>query len=806
MPKKYVCVHGHFYQPPRENPWLEMIEVQDSASPYHDWNERINRECYAPNTVSRILDAGGRLREIVNNFERISFNIGPTLFSWLEKHDPLTYGKILQADKKGLFKRGGHGPAIAQAYNHMIMPLASSLDKKTQIIWGAADFYHRFKRKPEGMWLPETAVDKETLSIMRKEGIKFTILSQRQAKAIREKKDIGWKDLGSGIDPSRAYEFDLEGNESIAVFFYDGPISQAVAFEGILSSADRFVERMKSGLSTSRMWPQLVHIATDGESYGHHHRFGDMTLAYAMNHFESSKDMALTNYGEFLSLHPPVMKADIHENSSWSCAHGVERWRSDCGCKIGSGANWNQKWREPLREGLNTLKTVLDDVFASEGEKLFKDPWEARNAYIDVILDRGKTDEFLMQNSRRTLSRDEKTKALKLMEIQRNGMLMFTSCGWFFDDVSGIETVQILKYAARAIQLCEDVSGVNRESEFLEILRDAHSNVPQHGDAEKIYQKYVKPDKATLGRVMANHVMAKAMNPEEPPSVGEAFAVEETGSASEEYGENALLLTSAKVSCALTMEDERFLTATLRLGGTDVTSFVKKDGDEMAFGAAANSLFSTWRHRPLTEVVRLLDSMFSAGETYMLKDLFVEQRRKTVSAIMAVHVRRFADTYKQLFRENKRMLDYFIDTGVPLPMELRMAAQYILEKETLLIATDIESQDALDKIGDIMGDIQKWGLEVNLSSVRRELEMKLQGSMERLIEKRDLPIATQITRILLALTQSGLNIDAWGLQNLYAGIAEQREKNPSDPFYGSSEIKKLGIILSFSVNEKKAGA
>ncbi|MBI5816576.1 MAG: DUF3536 domain-containing protein [Nitrospinae bacterium] len=803
MSKRYVCVHGHFYQPPRENPWLEMIEVQDSASPYHDWNERINRECYAPNTVSRILNGGGRLKEIVNNFEKISFNVGPTLFGWLEKRDPLTYGRIIAADKASAHRRGGHGSALAQAYNHMIMPLASEHDKKTQILWGIADFAHRFDRPPEGMWLPETAVDKRTLQLMSEAGVKFTILCQRQAASVKERGEKEWKNPASAIDPSRAYTCPLDGEGSISVFFYDGPISQAVAFEGILSSADRFVERIRGGFSDHRTWPQLVNIATDGESYGHHHKFGDMTLAYALHHFEQAHDTVLTNYGEFLDLYPPEAEVHIHENSAWSCAHGVERWKSDCGCRIGGNPGWNQKWRTPLREALDSLKKKLDEVFEMEGKAVFTDPWEARNGYIKVILDRREADRFLAMASGRELSREEKIKALKLLEMQRHGMLMFTSCGWFFDDVSGIETVQILKYACWAMQLCEEVSGVRCEDEFLETLSLAKSNVTVHGDAAQIYQRHVRPDKATLGRVVANYSISKALGQDTQPTMGEAFRITEHGHAGEEHGDNALFLQRARAESLITLEESWFLVATLKLGGTDISCFVKPDGEELAFGTAVTRLFAAWNRRPITEVIRMLDEMFGHGQTYTLKDLFVEQRRKTVSGIMAGQVSRFADTYKSLFWENRRLMDYFIDIGVPIPMELKLVAQYILEKETLSIAADIESQDSLDKLGDIMWDMQKWGIEVELMAVKKELETRLLGRLKETLEKRDLRGVAAITRILLGLTSSGLSIDVWSLQNIFAEIYAERSRKPADPFYGSRELKKLGILLSFAQEEPR---
>jgi len=348
---KYVCIHGHFYQPPRENPSLEHVELQDSAYPYHDWNERITAECYAPNAASRIMDAEGRIARIVNNYETISFNFGPTLLSWLQEKSPDVYQAVIDADVKSRKVFSGHGSALSQAYNHMILPLANSRDKRTQVIWGLGDFAYRFGRAPEGMWLPETAVDLETLDLLAEHGIKFTVLAPRQAARGRKIGSRAWKDVsGDRIDPTRSYVLRLPSRRKIALFFYDGPISRAVAFEGLLSNGEHFANRLLSGFSEERNWPQLLHIATDGESYGHHHHFGEMALSYALEHIRSREWAQITNYGEFLEKHPPTHQVEIFENSSWSCVHGIERWRAHCGCNSGGHGGWNQQWRLAPRQ------------------------------------------------------------------------------------------------------------------------------------------------------------------------------------------------------------------------------------------------------------------------------------------------------------------------------------------------------------------------------------------------------------------------------------------------------------------------
>src|SRR5574337_699443 len=439
---KYICIHGHFYQPPRENPWLEAIEIQDSAFPYHDWNEKINAECYAPNSASRILDGERRIMDIVSNYTRISFNFGPTLLSCMEAYAPDIYQAILDADRQSMEWRSGHGNAIAQIYNHIIMPLANTHDKRTQIVWGIKDFEYRFKRSPEGMWLSETAVDIETLEILAEQGVKFTILAQHQVSRVKKIDSEEWDDLNKGqIDPTMAYLCRLPSGRKINIFFYDSPISHAVAFENLLNTGEDFANRLLSGFSDQRQWPQILNVATDGESYGHHHKYGNMALAFVLNHIENNKLAKLTNYGEYLEKHPPTHEVKIHENTSWSCMHGIERWKSNCGCKSGGPPEWSQEWRGPLREAMDWLRNQLVSIYENKAKEYIKNLREARDEYIGVILNRSKEniDRFIAKHAGRNLNEEEKIILLKLLEIQRHTMLMYTSCGWFFSEISGLE-------------------------------------------------------------------------------------------------------------------------------------------------------------------------------------------------------------------------------------------------------------------------------------------------------------------------------------------------------------------------------
>lgn len=474
---RYVTVHGHFYQPPRENPWTGEVDQEVTARPFHDWNERITAECYAPNAP---------------NYSRMSFNFGPTLLAWLEANAVEAYRAILEADRASRERFSGHGSAIAQAYNHAILPLANRRDKITQVVWGIRDFEHRFGRRPEGMWLPETAVDDATLEALAAEGIAFTILAPSQAAAVREPASR-WMDIqGGGIDPREAYRVPLPSGRTISVFFYDGGLSHGIAFGEIARGGEDFARALLSRFD-SRSGPQLVHVATDGETYGHHFRGGERTLGEALERVEDSGYARLTNYGEFLERFPPRLEAQVVPNSSWSCAHGVGRWSDDCGCSAGAAVS--HPWRRPLREALDWLRDTLAPLYSAAASALFTDPWAARNDSILLILDPspGNVDRFFERNSVNALSEDERTTALGLLEIQRNALLMYTSCGWFFDDPAGLETRQVLRYAARAVELAEEHLGGSIEPLFLRLLERVRSGSGDRVDASEIYRTLRSP-------------------------------------------------------------------------------------------------------------------------------------------------------------------------------------------------------------------------------------------------------------------------------------------------------------------------
>ena len=516
MTDKYLCIHGHFYQPPRENPWINAIEYQPSASPYHDWNERITRECYGPNTRARLHGKHGHILELINNYEYMSFDFGPTLLSWMETTHPWVYGQILAADRLSRERFHGHGNALAQVYNHIIMPLATRRDKLTQIRWGLADFKHRFGRAAEGMWLSETAVDTETLSLMVEEGVKFTVLSPTQAQSVRpltgSANDKPWQEVKGQINPARPYRVLLGREEGhfIDVFFYNGPVSRAVAYEKLLASGEDFLARIEGAFGVHDDGPELVSLATDGESYGHHYKFGDLALSWLFHNVEREERIKLANYGLFLEKFPPRDEVRIVENSSWSCAHGVERWRADCGCSVAQTPEWSQAWRAPLREGLDWLGNELAGIFGERGGRLFKDPWKARDEYITIFLNptAEERDRFIKCHSLRSLGHEEQIEAFQLLEFERMALYMFTSCGWFFDDISGIEPVQVLKYAARAMELAEEWADKDLESGLMKYLYRAGSNDSDYRDGKDVYDAQVRPLRIDPSRVMANYALA----------------------------------------------------------------------------------------------------------------------------------------------------------------------------------------------------------------------------------------------------------------------------------------------------------
>ena len=508
-----AVVHGHFYQPPREDPWLEEVETEPSAAPFHDWNQRVEAECYRAVVAARVPGAEGRIDRIVNTLAHLSFNFGPTLLDWMERAAPQTYAAILEADRISRSAHGGHGNAIAQPYHHTILPLASRRDKVTEVRWGIADFRRRFGRDPAGMWLPETAVDEETLEVLAQEGIAFTILAPHQV----------------ATAPARGLPglVRLSGGRSIVVFVYDGGISHDVAFGIFLKDAKAWVSRLTATPKTEAGDPILVSVATDGETYGHHHRFGEMALAAVLQLLEARRDVRLENFASFLARHPAREEVRLEAPTSWSCVHGVERWRAACSCKMAPEKESQQAWRKPLREGLEWLATELHALYEAEAPSLVGDPWEVRNHFGEVdVTNTEEIARFLVERAGRSLEPPELLRARELLEMERSALRMFTSCGWFFDDLAGIESVQVLRYAARAIDLAGQDS-TRLEEGLLRHLGEAETNEDPPRSGRDVYLQDVLPSLPPPARAAAGQVALRAAAPGSPEIPLRGFSIEE---------------------------------------------------------------------------------------------------------------------------------------------------------------------------------------------------------------------------------------------------------------------------------------
>jgi alpha-amylase/alpha-mannosidase (GH57 family) len=697
---EYVCIHGHFYQPPRENPWLEVVEVQDSAAPYHDWNDRITAECYAPNGASRITDTENKIIRIMNNYAWISFNFGPTLLSWLNDYAPRTYRMILDADRTSAQHNDGHGSAIAQVYNHIIMPLANERDALTQIRWGIHDFEYRFGRKPEGMWLAETAANRKVLDLLAQEGIKFTILAPHQCARVRlaangDATDAPWTETpNASVDSRHPYTVHLDEGRSIDVFFYNGPNSRAIAFEGLLNSGVDFGKRLLEGFGDVNKNTQgepalLSDVATDGESYGHHHRHGEMALSYAIHWLEDEDKpeptVAIINYAAFLAKYPPRWQAEINDDTSWSCAHGIERWRSNCGCNSGGRPNWTQQWRAPLRQALDQLRDATCPLAEKVSSTLLKDLWAARDAYIRIILDRSRSniDAFFSEFATHELTQEERTRALELLELERHVQLMYTSCGWFFDEVSGIETVQVIAYAARVLQLAARLfgePGAALEQKFLDVLVTAPSNVPEIGNGAEVYKRYVTGMKIGLEQVGAHYAISSIFR--SYPEQGEIFCYNVRRQSHQVFssGRGRVALGAAWVDSRITEETEEICFAVLHLGDQNLSAAVKRydssNPEEVkAFEDFSKAIAEAMRLAKLPEVIRLIDQHFG-GMDYSLLSLFADEQHRILQAILTQTIGEMEGSLRKIYEDHTSLLEFLNHCGMAPPSALEVVANY----------------------------------------------------------------------------------------------------------------------------------
>ncbi|GBD96530.1 MAG TPA: DUF3536 domain-containing protein [Nitrospirae bacterium] len=804
--KRYMCLHGHFYQPPRENPWLEIVETQESAYPYHDWNERINAECYEPNAVTRILDESGRIIRIVNNYEKISFNFGPTLLSWMQQYSPSVYDAVIEADRLSVERFSGHGNAIAQAYNHMIMPLANREDKITQVIWGISDFRKRFGRFPEGMWLPETAANIETLEILNEHGIKFTILSPGQAKRAGPKGQKNRTDVSGGsIDTTMPYIVRLPSGGEINIFFYNGGISHNIAFGNLLKSGEALAGSLLAASNGDKGLPYVINVATDGETYGHHHKFGEMALAYCLHYIESNNLAKLTNYGEYLEKHPPTHEVEIFENSSWSCAHGVERWRDNCGCNSGANPGWTQAWRKPLRDAMDWLRDSLQPVFENEALRYLKNPRDARNGYIEVILDRSheNMEGFLRKHARKDLSDEEKIRVLKLLEMQRNAMLMYTSCGWFFDDISGVENIQIMQYASKAIQYAEELHGLSLEPEYLKYLEKAPGN--KSGNGAGIYEQFVKPAQCDLLRVGAHYCISSIF--EEYP---EDITICCYSAKSEVYkkleaGKLKLATGKADIASDITWDKKTISFVVLHFGDQNITAGVKDFTEDEDFSVMQDELKETFEKGDIPEVVRLMDKHFD-GKIYSLWHLFKDEQKKVLDQILQLTYEGVEAAYRQIYENNITIMNFYHSLQKRLPRPFFAAAEYIID-------TDLKKffeEEILDveKLKRLIDEAGRWSVKVDSTTIGFKAGSWINSVMGKLLEQpEDMNLFEKTVDILEAIKPLSLSLNLWKAQNIYFSIGksfygtmkEKAEKGDDLAGKWVENFRKLGFHLQVKV-------
>lgn len=768
-PQLYICIHGHFYQPPRENPWLETVEVEDSAAPFHDWNERITAECYGPNTAARIMDQEQMVAGIMNNFSRISFNVGPTLLAWLQKKAPEVLQGILEGDRASRDLHGGHGNAMALSYNHTILPLDRPRDRVTQVRWGVHVFRSFFGREPEGMWLPEAAVDIQTLEVLAEEGIRFTILAPHQAARIRPIGTKRWEEVRGDVDPTRAYLCRLPSGRDITLFFYHGGTSRAVAFEGLLNDGEAFYQRLLGGFRAERSEPQLVHIATDGESYGHHHHFGEMALAYALQRAIHDPAVRLTNYGEYLALNPPQWQVEISERTSWSCAHGVERWRADCGCRLGAQPGWNQSWRGPLREAVEHLKGELDTIFEREGGRVLRDPWAARDAYIELILDRTqqRVRAFWEAQKSSTAKDRDITVALRLLEMQRHGMLMLTSCGWFFDEVSGLETTQILKYAARALQLARSF-GEQLEDRFVQILEEAPSNLPKWGNARRVWEAVIRPSVVDLNRVVAHCAIRSLFREWKGAEDLYAFRVHDLEEKVESMGTTKVAVGRTRIRSIVTQEEAEAVFGVVHFGGLDFSCFQMPPPSAEELMAIQGKVLEAYRTLSVGDAYSVMRDHFPPP-VYHLKDLFVEEQRHIITAVLKDRFREHLHTLEVLAEEDLGILSRLASLRFPIPEPMAMACTVHVNR---LMAQSIKELpadgDALERARELLERSLEWGYKPDREGWGRSLLRKLEEILEALGSGKVGPsdAVPLCERILEAARRLEIPLDLWRPQNL----------------------------------------
>jgi alpha-amylase/alpha-mannosidase (GH57 family) len=802
MEQTALIVHGHFYQPPRENPWTGSVERQAGARPFDNWNERVHAESYRPNAFARVLDVYGRVERVVNNYSLINFNFGATLCKWLERFHPETYARVLEADRESIGARGGHGNAIAQGYHHAILPLCNERDLRTEIRWGLADFRRRFRREPESLWLPETACDDRTLGALIDEGLAYVILSPFQAERVRPLGARVWESVVDGsIDTSQPYRyFHRDGsNRSLAIFFYDGGIAKSVAFDGVLASSRLLVERIERAASSRG---RLVNFATDGETYGHHFKFGDRCLAYALETEATRRGFRVTNYGEFLESNPPAREVEIKrdaagEGTAWSCAHGLGRWTRDCSCHAGAPEGWNQRWRDPLRRALNFLRDEAASIFEQRGGELFRDPWRARDDYVELLLGARDREEFFREHASRPPDDTSRTRALTLLEMQRASLMMFTSCGWFFNDIAGIEPVQNLRYAARVLDLLKEIGAGSPRARFLELLAEAESNVPSHGNGASIFRAEVDSARVAPPRVAASLAISGLVA--EPESAGRSAGYEFSRADSRKVQHGRIALSTERISLESEATGRRFeyAAAAVHFGDVDFYCALGEcKGDAEEFAARSQKIHDEFRTASLPSLLRLARERFGDAE-FGLEHLLPEDRQRAYEIVFGKMIERFSEQYEFLYEENRRNIEMLHDAGFELPTELRAAAEFTVGRRFEAELRRLEGDPtpaALRAAAKLAEEIARLGYRVDRARVRRQVGTLITRAVRDAVGTPNAEHFARAFELIRLANALGLDADIERAQELVYEVL-LREDARADP-----KLEELALILNLSPN------
>jgi hypothetical protein len=744
--KKHLIVHGHFYQPPRENPWTEEIERQDGVAPYHDWNDKITNECYLPNAFSRRLDGYGRITKLVDNYESLSFNFGPTLISYLEDRFPEVYERILAGDHSSV-KRLGHGNAIAQCYSHVIMPLASRRDRETQVRWGVRDFERRFGRAPEGIWLPETAVSASVLEVLIEHEFRFIVLSPHQALRIRPlaeapvaakagaggakpAADGGWKDVSKeGIPagfPYRCFAPRAKGRRDrrrfIDVFFYDAPLSTDVSFNHLLQNGDRLADAIELGLQ--RGGNDLVVIATDGEIYGHHEPFADMAFSYLVDDAGPRHGFTVTNFGAYLAAHAPAHEVELKpgpngEGTSWSCFHGVGRWKEDCGCSTGGAPEWNQKWRAPLRSGLTALAESLTAAYEEATKPLLADPSAARNDYIDLLGERTAESarEFVRAHAARELSPEEISRTLSLLESQRNAQLMFTSCGWFFADISGLEASQIMRYSARAIELAGPDHRTSLERRLIDDLKAALSNIPAKGTGADIYAAAKRASAVGARCIAALYAVRAHLDGSEEDVSIYGHPIHPIDATLRRLDGAAMRIGMLELASRYTLETRSFEYLLYVEGDAGFSCYVREAPNGASHRESVEHFEELAREGATDRLLAAAAERF--GPAFSARDFLAEDRERILRQFARRKLDVVEERFGEIYAESRVLLKLLKESNMVLPTSLLVPAQAHLTKRLVAEVGRWErslNPAGLDGIRRIVSEASAYGVPIDTSS------------------------------------------------------------------------------------------